>query len=104
MSLSPSRGAKLRLQEYYAPRRRGNGRQLAALKSEGPPSTRPPPHGRICPNQAMRSAHTHRDALRYEGERPNSAVLWVPAGGGAPWLEARGFIEQEGVGVRVLTP
>ena len=52
----------------------------------------------------MRSADIYRDALRYEGEIPDSAVLLVPAGGGAPWLEARGFIEQERVGVRVLTP
>lgn len=54
--------------------------------------------------EAMRSAHIYRDALRYHGARPDSAVLLVPAGGGAPWLEEREFIERERVGVRVLAP
>ncbi|MCH8491253.1 MAG: hypothetical protein LAT81_15190, partial [Oceanicaulis sp.] len=54
--------------------------------------------------EAMASAHIYNDSLRWEGQRPWLSLLTVPAGGGAPWLEEREFIESEGVGVLILSP
>ena len=53
---------------------------------------------------AMSSAHIYRDALRWEGRRPDLCLLLVPAGGGAPWLEKPTFHRAEGVGILVLAP
>lgn len=53
---------------------------------------------------AMRSAHIYNDALRYHGRQPDSSVLLVPAGGGAPWLEDVNFRQLHRVGTRVLAP
>lgn len=54
--------------------------------------------------EAMASAHVYRDALRWNGQKPESAVLLVPRGGDTPWLEQPDFIEQHRVGVRALVP
>lgn len=51
---------------------------------------------------AMVSAHLYRDCLRWKGLRPARAVLLVPRGGGAPWLEAMEYQEENQVGVTVL--
>ena len=51
---------------------------------------------------AMSSAHIYRDALRWHDQRPESALLLVPRGGGAPWLEQPDFIRQHQVGVCAL--
>lgn len=53
---------------------------------------------------AMASAHIYRDALRWNGRKPDRAVLLVPQAGGAPWLEQLDFIRQHGVGVHALSP
>lgn len=53
---------------------------------------------------AMQSAHIYQDSLRLRSARPVGALLLVPAGGGAPWLEGRGFQEDHRVGVVVMTP
>ena len=52
--------------------------------------------------EAMASAHVYRDALRWHEQRPECAVLLVPQGGGAPWLEQPDFISQHRVGVCAL--
>ena len=52
---------------------------------------------------AMASAHIYRDSLRWNGQRPERAVLVVPRGGGAPWMEQAGFISRHHVGVCVLS-
>ena len=54
--------------------------------------------------QAMASAHVYRDALRWNGRKPESAVLLVPRAGGAPWLEQPDFIGRHRVGVCALLP
>src|SRR5205814_1579934 len=36
---------------------------------------------------SMASAHIYHDSLRWGNRSPDSALLLVPAGGGAPWLE-----------------
>ncbi|KAI2689542.1 nuclease domain-containing protein [Pseudomonas sp. TNT3] len=51
---------------------------------------------------AMESAHLYRDCLRWNGMRPDRAVLLVPRRGGAPWLEAMDYHEENQVGVAVL--
>ena len=51
---------------------------------------------------AMSSAHIYRDALRWRQRKPESAVLLVPRGGGAPWMEQPDFIREHRVGVREL--
>lgn len=51
---------------------------------------------------AMSSAHIYRDALRFNGDKPELAVLLVPRTGGAPWLEQLEFISTHGVGVFAL--
>ena len=48
---------------------------------------------------AMASAHIYRDSLRWNERRPGRAVLLVPRGGGAPWMERPDFISQHRVGV-----
>ena len=48
---------------------------------------------------AMTSAHIYRDALRIDGRRIDSALLLIPRGGGASWLEAPVFIREHAVGV-----
>lgn len=53
---------------------------------------------------AMTSAHIYRDALRIDGNRIDSALLLVPRGGGAPWLEAPVFIREHSVGVMEMAP
>jgi hypothetical protein len=53
---------------------------------------------------AMTSAHLYHDALRWGGRRPDRAVLVVPAGGGAPWLEEPRFHGEYGIGVIVAGP
>ena len=53
---------------------------------------------------AMTSAHIYRDALRIDGNRIDSALLLIPRGGGAPWLEAPAFIREHAVGVVELSP
>ncbi|MEE8468661.1 MAG: nuclease domain-containing protein, partial [Planctomycetota bacterium] len=53
---------------------------------------------------AMTSAHVYHDSLRLGDRRPDSSMLMVPAGGGAPWLEERDFQEEHHVGVHVLCP
>jgi hypothetical protein len=52
---------------------------------------------------AMASAHIYQDSLRLGHSRPQASVLLVPAGGGAPWLEAPGFSVQHGVGVHAVS-
>ncbi|MYE52092.1 MAG: hypothetical protein F4X81_11570 [Gammaproteobacteria bacterium] len=52
--------------------------------------------------EAMASAHIYRDALRWNGHRPESAVLLVPRAGDAEWLERPEFIERHRVGVCAL--
>ena len=52
--------------------------------------------------EAMASAHIYRDALRWHERRPECAVLLVPRGGGAPWLEKPEFISRHRVGVCAL--
>lgn len=53
---------------------------------------------------AMASAHIYRDALRWDAERADYAVLAVPTGGGVSWLEAPDFIHEHRVGVLVASP
>ncbi len=52
--------------------------------------------------EAMTSAHVYRDALRWHERRPECAVLLVPRGGGASWLEHPDFIRRQHVGVCAL--
>ena len=52
---------------------------------------------------AMASAHIYRDSLRWNERRPERAVLLVPRGGGAPWMEHPDFIRQHRVGVCALS-
>ena len=54
--------------------------------------------------EAMTSAHVYRDALRWHERRPECAVLLVPRGGGAPWLEQPDFISRQHVGVCAFGP
>ena len=53
---------------------------------------------------AMTSAHIYHDSLRWGSHRPQAALLLVPAGGGAAWLEARETIAAHGVGVVPFAP
>ena len=53
--------------------------------------------------EAMASAHVYRDALRWHERRPECAVLLVPRGGGARWLEQPDFISRHRVGVCALS-
>ena len=52
---------------------------------------------------AMASAHIYRDSLRWNERRPERAVLLVPRGGGAPWMEGADFISRHRVGVCALS-
>jgi hypothetical protein len=54
--------------------------------------------------EAMESAHNYHDALRWAGRMPDRALLLIPSGGAASWLEEPAFQEQHGVGVVVLAP
>ena len=54
--------------------------------------------------EAMASAHVYRDSLRIGERRADRALLLVPAGGGADWLEKAEFQRKQGVGVCVLNP
>ena len=54
--------------------------------------------------KAMGSAHVYRDALRWNGRRPESAVLLVPRAGDAEWLEQPDFIGTHRVGICALDP
>jgi len=54
--------------------------------------------------QAMRSAHVYRDALRWNGQRPDCSLLLVPRAGGAPWLEDVAFHSSHRTGIHVLSP
>ncbi len=51
---------------------------------------------------AMSSAHIYRDALRSGDRKPDVAVLLVPRGGGAAWMEQPEFIVKNRVGVYAL--
>lgn len=51
---------------------------------------------------AMASAHVYRDSLRWKQTPPSAAILLVPRGGGAGWLEAPEFHRSNGVGVMQL--
>lgn len=53
---------------------------------------------------AMESAHIYQDSLRIGSRRPDAALLLVPAGGGAKWLEDPAFLSKHRVGVHVLSP
>jgi hypothetical protein len=53
---------------------------------------------------AMASAHVYQDSLRIGARRAEAALLLVPAGGGAGWLEDLAFHDEHRVGVHVLSP
>jgi hypothetical protein len=53
---------------------------------------------------AMATAHIYQDSLRIRDLRPVATWLFVPAGGGAPWLEDPTFPELQGVGVHAMSP
>jgi len=53
--------------------------------------------------KAMASAHIYRDSLRWNERRPECAVLLVPRGGGAPWMEQPDFIRRHRVGICALS-
>lgn len=53
--------------------------------------------------KAMQSAHIYRDSLRWDSHAPDGSFLFVPAGGGAAWLEAPAFHAEHGVGVIPLS-
>ena len=54
--------------------------------------------------ESMASAHIYHDSLRWDGGCPDLALLLVPSGGGAPWLEETALMGQERIGVIVLRP
>ncbi len=54
--------------------------------------------------EAMATAHIYRDALRQDGEHADGALLLVPRGSGAPWLEAEEFQHEEKVGIIPFAP
>lgn len=58
--------------------------------------------GRANVLDAMRTAHTYQDALRWDGHRPDCTLLLVPQGGDACWLESPAFHQQNRTGVHVL--
>ena len=53
---------------------------------------------------AMTSAHVYRDSLRFKGHQIIAAIVFVPRGGGASWLEDVAFMEAHRVGVITLSP
>jgi hypothetical protein len=53
---------------------------------------------------AMTSAHIYRDSLRFQDRPVDVALLLVPRGGGAPWLEDSGFQTNNRVGAVQLSP
>ena len=61
-------------------------------------------HSRSSILESMASAHIYHDSLRIGSESPDSAILLIPAGGGASWLENDEFIDKNGVGVLRLAP
>jgi hypothetical protein len=54
--------------------------------------------------EAMASAHVYRDALRVGENKPELALLLVPAAGGAPWLEDGSFVSRHRVGIVPFLP
>ncbi len=52
---------------------------------------------------AMASAHIYKDALRWNGLRPDYSLLLLPRGGAASWLEQPKFIRENRVGVTELS-
>src|SRR5688572_27923437 len=53
--------------------------------------------------EAMESAHIYHDSLRMGSRPPDMCLIFVPATGGAPWLEEAGFHFEFGVGVQVFS-
>lgn len=53
---------------------------------------------------AMAAAHIYRDVLRTDRRRIDSALLLIPRGGGASWLEDPAFIREHAVGVVEMAP
>lgn len=51
---------------------------------------------------SMVSAHLYRDCLCWNGLCPDRALLLVPRGGGAPFLQSAEYQEENRVGVTVL--
>jgi hypothetical protein len=49
--------------------------------------------------EGMQSAHVYKDSLRWKQQSPNFALLLVPRGGSAAWLESNDFRMRHGVGV-----
>jgi hypothetical protein len=54
--------------------------------------------------EAMESAHIYKDCLRWQGKRPEFAMLLVPAAGGVPCLEDAAFHAEHKVGAIPLFP
>ncbi len=53
---------------------------------------------------AMGAAHIYHDSLRWQGRAPDRAMLLIPAGGGASWLEGAEFHAEHAVGAMLLSP
>lgn len=75
--------------------RRGASRRWAALDAK---------YRRARQNvlEAMESAHIYKDSLRWNSQRPDVALLFVPAEPGAGWLTAPAFHQAQRVGAWVL--
>ena len=55
--------------------------------------------------KSMASAHIYRDALRWNGRRPDRVLLLTPrAEDDVRWLKRQDFIREHGVGVHALAP
>ena len=53
---------------------------------------------RISILESMASAHIYHDSLRWNDRKSDKALLLIPAGGGAKWLEEIGFRQEFDVG------